>query len=153
MGESMNLINVLAISVESLLMLVILAFLVILMVFGYMKRRKYGTQLQQLRDEIKVGDKVMTDTGVVGEVVDIVTEEEHKYFTIKTGSGKNFGFLKIHSNAVYYVYDKLTPKYATTESNEDEHDEDVEVVESVEAEAKPSDSKTTKTRSRKKTTK
>ena len=108
-------------------MLVILLFLVVLMVFGYMKRRKYNTQLQQLRDEIKVGDKVMTDTGVVGEVVDITTEAEHKYFTIKTGSGKNFGFLKIHSNAVYYVYDKETPKYATTESKDDELDEVEEV--------------------------
>ena len=121
----MNVINVLAFGVESVLMLSILLFLVVLMVLGYMKRRKFNTQLQDLRENIKAGDKVMTDTGVVGEIVDVETEGEHKYFTIKTGSKKNFGYVKVHANAVYYVFDKETPKYATTESDEDE-DEDVE---------------------------
>ena len=121
----MNFINVLAFGVESILMLAILLFLVVLMVLGYMKRRKFNTQLQDLRENIKVGDKVMTDTGVVGEIVNVETEGEHKYFTIKTGSNKNFGYVKVHANAVYYVFDKETPKYATTESDKDE-DEDVE---------------------------
>ena len=119
----MNFINVLAFNVESLLMIAILGFLVVLMVLGYLKRRKFNTQLQTLRDEIKVGDKVMTDTGVVGEVVDITTEAEHKYFTIKTGSKSNFGYMQVHANSVYYVFgaDKA-PKYATTESEDDAED-------------------------------
>ena len=121
----MNFINVLAFGVESILMLAILLFLVVLMVLGYMKRRKFNTQLQDLRENIKVGDKVMTDTGVVGEIVDVATEGEHKYFTIKSGTDDKFGYVKVHANAVYYVFDKETPKYATTERDEDE-DEDVE---------------------------
>ena len=126
----MNFMNILAFDVQSILMLAILLFLVVLMVLGYMKRRKYNTQLQDLRDNIKVGDKVMTDTGVMGEIVDISTEGEHKYFTIKTGTADKFGYLKVHSNAVYYVFDKDTPKYATTESaDEDLEDEDAETVE------------------------
>lgn len=125
----MNFINVLAFNVESILMLAILLFLVVLMVLGYMKRRKFNTQVQELRNNIKVGDKVMTDTGVVGEIVDISTEGEYKYFTIKSGTDKNFGFIKVHANAVYYVFDKDTPKYATTEKDEDfESDEDVETT-------------------------
>lgn len=121
----MNFINVLAFNVESLLMIAILLFLVVLMVLGYMRRRKFNTQVQELRNNIKVGDKVMTDTGVVGEIIDISTEGEYKYFTIKSGTDKNFGFVKVHSNAVYYVFDKNTPKYATTEKDEDlEVDED-----------------------------
>ena len=121
----MNFMNVLAFNVESILMIAILLFLVVLMVLGYMKRRKFNTQVQQLRDNIKVGDKVMTDTGVVGEIVDIATEGEHKYFTIKSGTDDKFGFVKVHANAVYYVFDKETPKYATTESAE-EVEEDAE---------------------------
>ena len=120
----MNFINVLKFDVGSLLMLAILLFLVVLMVLGYMKRRKFNTQLQDLRDNIKVGDKVMTDTGVVGEVVDASTEGEYKYFTIKSGTDKQFGFIKVHANAVYYVFDKDTPKYATTETEEVEEDEE-----------------------------
>ncbi|MBQ7797783.1 MAG: preprotein translocase subunit YajC [Clostridia bacterium] len=126
----MNFINVLAFGVESVLMLAILVFLVVLMVLGYMKRRKFNTQLQDLRNNIKVGDKVMTDTGVVGEIVDISTEGEHKYFVIKSGTETNFGFVKVHANAVYYVFDNNTPKYATTEKVEDDDlditDEDVD---------------------------
>ena len=102
----MNVINVLAFGVESILMVAILLFLVVLMVLGYMKRRKFNTQLQNLRDGIKKGDKVMTDTGVVGEIVEISTEGEHKYFVIKSGTDKKFGYVKVHANAVYYVFDK-----------------------------------------------
>jgi len=119
----MNFINVLAFNVESVLMLAILLFLVVLMVLGYLKRRKFNTQLQDLRDNIKVGDKVMTDTGVMGEIVESSTEGEHKYFVIKSGNETNFGYIKVHANAVYYVFDKETPKYATNESEEDEDEE------------------------------
>ena len=129
----MNFINILAFGVESVLMLAILAFLVVLMVLGYMKRRKFNTQLQDLRDNIKKGDKVMTDTGVVGEIVEITTEGEHKYFVIKSGTDKNFGFVKVHANAIYYVFDKEDLKYASTETDEDE-DEDLEDVEDVNTE-------------------
>ena len=122
-GGNMNFINVLAFNVESILMLAILLFLVVLMVLGYLKRRKFNTQLQDLRDNIKVGDKVMTDTGVMGEIVESSTEGEHKYFVIKSGNETNFGYIKVHANAVYYVFDKETPKYATNESEEDEDEE------------------------------
>ena len=118
----MNFINVLAFGVESILMLAILLFLVVLMVLGYMKRRNFNTQLQDLRDNIKVGDKVMTDTGVVGEIIDVSTEGEHKYFVIKSGTAKKFGYVKVHANAVYYVFDKEEPKYATTETEDVEED-------------------------------
>lgn len=126
MGDGMNFSNILAFNVQSILMLAILVFLVVLMVLGYMKRRKYSNQLQDLRENIKVGDKVMTDTGVVGEIVDVSTEGEHKYFTIKSGTDAQFGFVKVHANAVYYVFDKDTPKYATTESDDADSDEDAE---------------------------
>ena len=121
--------SILALGVESILMLAILAFLVVLMVLGYTKRRRFNTQLQDLRDNIKVGDKVMTDTGVVGEIVEVSTEGEHKYFVIKSGTETNFGFVKVHANAVYYVFNNDEPKYATTETNEDEDLEDESVEE------------------------
>ena len=125
----MNFINVLAFNVESILMIAILVFLAVLMVLGYMKRRKFNTQLQDLRDNIKNGDKVMTDTGVVGEIEEISTEGEHKYFVIKTGTNDKFGYVKVHANAIYYVFDDKAPKYATTESDADDVEDDVEDAE------------------------
>ena len=118
--------SILAVGVESILMLAILAFLVVLMVLGYAKRRKFNTQLQDLRDNVKVGSKVMTDTGVVGEIAAITTEGEHKYFTIKTGTKDMVGYIKVHANAVYYVFDKETPVFASTEDVKEAVEENVD---------------------------
>ena len=130
-------ISILAFGVESILMLAILAFLVVLMVLGYTKRRKFNTQLQDLRDNVKVGNKVMTDTGVVGEIVDVATEGEHKYFTIKTGTKDKFGYIKVHANAVYYVFDKEEPVYASTEDVVEVEETEVAKVEEKPVEAEP----------------
>ena len=140
--------SILALGVESILMLAILAFLAVLMVLGYTKRRKFNTQLQDLRDNVKVGSKVMTDTGVVGEIAEITTEGEHKYFTIKSGTKDKFGYIKVHANAVYYVFDKETPVYASTEDVE----EVKEVAKVDEKPVKTAPKKSTK-QSTKKTTK
>ena len=142
-------ISILALGVESILMLAILAFLVVLMVLGYAKRRKFNTQLQDLRDNVKVGSKVMTDTGVVGEIAAITTEGEHKYFTIKTGTKDMVGYIKVHANAVYYVFDKENPVYASTEDVKDTE----ETVANVEEKPVKSEPKTSTKQPAKKSTK
>ena len=71
-----------------------------------MKKKKFNTELGQMRDDLKVGDKVMTDAGVVGEVVESFVEEEYKYFVLKTGKGNNVGYFTVHANAIYYVFGK-----------------------------------------------
>ena len=48
-----------------------------------MKKKKFNAELNQMRDELKNGDKVMTDAGVVGEVVDSYVEEEYKYLKLQ----------------------------------------------------------------------
>ena len=62
-----------------------------------------------MREELKAGDKVMTDTGVVGEVVDSYVEDEYKYFVLKSGKGDKVGYFTVHANAIYYVYGKEEP--------------------------------------------
>lgn len=99
--------------VSTIIMLVILLFLVVLMVLGYLKRKKFNDKLMQMRTELKVGDKVMTDTGVVGEVISKRVEGEFNFITIKTGSDDHVGYMEIHENAVYYVFNKDgEPEYA-----------------------------------------
>lgn len=93
---------------ELFLVLFLLVVLVALFVISYMRRKKYNTNLNQLREELKKGDKVMTDSGVVGEVVDMYTEEEYKYVVLKSGKGNNTGYFTVHANAIYYVYEKET---------------------------------------------
>lgn len=109
----MNFVNLLAgFGVSDGIMIAILVFLVLLMVLGTMKNRKFNSKLQTMRDEIKVGARVMTDTGIAGEVVDVTTEDEQKYLTLKSGTGKNVGFIKVHINSIYYVFEDDKLSYA-----------------------------------------
>ena len=91
---------------EIILCVVLVVLVVALFVISTMKKKKFNAELNQLREELKKGDKVMTDSGVVGEVVDSYTEEEYKYFVLKSGKGNNVGYFSVHANAIYYVFGK-----------------------------------------------
>ncbi len=91
---------------EIIIVVILLVLVIALFVVSYMKKKKFNTELGQMRNDLKIGDKVMTDTGVVGEVVDSYVEEEYKYFVLKTGRGQNVGYFTVHANAIYYVYNK-----------------------------------------------
>lgn len=126
--------------VSSIILLVVLLFLVVLMVLGYMRRKKFNEQLMQMRTELKVGDKVMTDTGVVGEIVDKRTEGEFNFVTIKTGTKDHCGFMEVHENSIYYTFKDGEPQYAGQKAEEDFADQDekpeVKKAETVEVENK-----------------
>ena len=91
---------------EIILLVVLLVLVVALFVLSYFKKKKFNTELGSMREELKPGDKVMTDTGVVGEVVESYTEDEYKYFVLKTGHGEHTGYFTVHANAIYYVFGK-----------------------------------------------
>ena len=92
------------------LLIVLIVLVVALFITSYVRRKKYNSELGQMREELKIGDKVMTDTGVVGEVVDSYIEDEYKYFVLKSGRGNNVGYFAVHANAIYYVFGKEEPK-------------------------------------------
>lgn len=132
--------------VSDFIMIAILVFLVVLMVLGMMRNRKYQTKLQGMRDDIKVGSQIMTDTGIVGEVVDVTTDGDQKYLTLKSGTGKNVGFLKVHINSVYYVFEEGKLNYAGGKEEEEFEflaDDSTEKTEEVKQEEEKS-KKTTK---------
>ena len=89
-----------------ILMVVVVVLLAVMFVISYVRRKKYNSELNTMREELKIGDKVMTDTGVVGELVDSYEEEGYKYFVLKSGRGNNVGCFAVHANAIYYVFGK-----------------------------------------------
>lgn len=95
---------------EIILLVVLLVLVVALFAISYMKKKKFNADMGQMREDLKVGDKVMTDTGVVGEVVESFMEEEYKYFVLKTGRGNNVGYFTVHANAIFYVFGKEDAK-------------------------------------------
>lgn len=91
---------------EGILVVVLIVLLVALFVISTMKKKKFNAELGQMRDDLKPGDKVMTDSGIVGEVVSSYMEEEYKYFVLKSGKDENTGYFTVHANAIYYVFGK-----------------------------------------------
>lgn len=91
---------------EIIILVVLLVLVVALFLLSYFKKKKFNTELGTMRQDLKPGDKVMTDTGVVGEVVEGYIEDEYKYFVLKTGRGEHTGYFTVHANAIYYVFDK-----------------------------------------------
>jgi len=92
--------------IEIILLAVLIALVVALFIMSFLKKKKYNEELGQMRSELKKGDKVMTDAGVVGEVVESFVEDEYTYFVLKTGKGNNVGYFTVHANAIYYVFGK-----------------------------------------------
>ena len=91
---------------EIILLVVLVVMLIAMFVLSYMRKKKYNQGLNTMREELKIGDKVMTDSGIVGEIVDSYTEEEYKYYVLKSGFKDKFGYYSVHANAVYYVFGK-----------------------------------------------
>jgi len=91
---------------EIILVVVLIVLLVALFVISGMKKKKFNAEMGQMREELKKGDKVMTDSGIVGEVVESFVEEDYKYFVLKSGKGDNTGYFTVHANAIYYVFGK-----------------------------------------------
>jgi len=82
-----------------ILMIVVIVLIVAMFTISFIRKTA-------MRSDLKIGDKVMTDTGVVGELVDTYEEEGYKYFVLKSGKGNNVGYFTVHANAIYYVFGK-----------------------------------------------
>ena len=139
---------------EIILLIVLVVLLVAMFVVSYMRRKKYNQNLSSMREDLKIGDKVMTDSGIVGEVVDSYTEEEYKYFVLKSGKGNNVGCFAVHANAIYYVFgkdeqnaqSKKVDKLETAEKKLENIEAEPELTEAE----KPTDAKPTKTKKKSK---
>lgn len=73
---------------------------VLLIVFFVMSNRSSKKRAKQLSDNLKVGAKVMSTGGVVGEVIEMTDTE----IILKTGDGENFCYMRFVRQAIGYVY-------------------------------------------------
>lgn len=122
---------------------VLLAIIVILIIlypiFVYIRNKKDREKFQQLNDNLKVGDKVITGSGVYGTIVSLEKRNEGKIVTIETGDENHKGYLSIDVLAIYNV---VTDEPIVEENNEivteeDKHEETVENVEAKEEITEP----------------
>jgi len=119
---------------EWILLIVLVVMLVAMYAFSFTRKKKYNDSLTSMRDELKKGDKVLTDSGVVGSVVESYEEDGYKYFVLKTGKGENSSFITVHGNAIYHVFDKPSKevKLTNTKVVKEEKTETAKVEENTE---------------------
>lgn len=115
--------------------LAIIGVLILFMIFGSIRRKKYDTQVQDLLSNIKIGDKVKTYSGFYGTVVSIRETTDGKVVLIEMGEGNKKGYVEMDINAIMcldkkedVVYDSngnvVMPESQQTEAKAEEKAEE-----------------------------
>ena len=92
-----------ATNVGSIVALVALIVIAILYLgFGASNRRKQQEQAIKMLNELKKGDKVVTNAGIYGEIVSIKETNMGKVVTLKTGDeeSKKFGYISVNAQVI-----------------------------------------------------
>ena len=114
------------------------------------KNKKETQKIQEQTNSLKVGDKVLTTSGVYGTITELKFDETQKLVVIETG-GKEKSYLTVDAYAIYTVFKseeelkaealkkeeeekaRLEKKEAKTESKEEKKKEVTEDKEKTEA--------------------
>lgn len=92
---------------------VLLAVIILLYVFSFVRRKKVTEQTKQMMDTLKPGVKVKTYSGFYGTIISIKETTDGKIVLLETGEGGKVSYTTIDANAIYgvdlkedVVYDK-----------------------------------------------
>lgn len=118
------------------LIVVIAALLVLYPIFLYIRNKKEKEKRDQLYSAIKKGDYVITYSGIMGQVVEILEKQNGKFITIETGEKPKNSYICVTIDAVYSFTDNKDKIFGV---DGEEIKEEPSVVEEVKAEEKPAE--------------
>ena len=149
-------------------LVVLLVLLVLYVAFGVVNRKKSQEQTMKMLNELKAGDKIVTYSGIYGEIVSMRETNMGRVLTIVTGdkaTGK-VSYMEINSSVIMGVdtkEDLILDENGNVIEPEDKEKLKEEVLketaaeenkedkkEAVKEEAKPEKKKTTRTKKSKK---
>lgn len=100
----MNITNLLVNVQDFILPGILLVLLVVSAVMAFMRRSKYAQSAMEMKNNLKVGDKVKTYAGMYGEIVEIKDANDgSKYVILKSGEGEYVSYYSIDIEAVYGI--------------------------------------------------
>ncbi len=150
---------------------VLIALMVVYLIWGTITRKKNQEQAMKMLSDLKVGDKIVTNAGIYGEIVSQKETNMGRVVTIKTGEeGGKASYITINSTVILGVDEKqdlltdaqgnvIEPEEAKKEvlkgTEEESKEEPKKAEEKTEekVENKPEETKTTKKTTTKKTSK
>lgn len=84
-------------------LIALLALMVVYLVFGTINRKKSQEQVVKMINELKKGDKIVTNAGVYGEIASIRETNMGKVVVIKTGheeDSKNASYITVNASVI-----------------------------------------------------
>lgn len=105
----LNLLGVESNQIGGIILMVVLVVLLIgYIFFGMRSRKKNQEKAMQMLNELKAGDKIVTNAGVYGEIVSIKETNMGKVVTIKTGDEetKKTSYLTINASVILGIDEK-----------------------------------------------
>lgn len=82
---------------------VLLAVVILLYVFSFIRRKKVTEQTKQMMDTLKPGIKVKTYSGFYGTIISIKETTDGKIVLLETGEGSKVSYTTVDANAIYGV--------------------------------------------------
>lgn len=117
----------------------VVALLLIAMPIMMNARNKRETQkVQEQTNSLKIGDKILTTSGVYGTIVELKFDDTQKVVVIETGSKEHKSYMSIDAYAVYTVFksDAELKKEAEAKAEAEKKALEEEIAEKVAEEAK-----------------
>lgn len=88
--------------------IIIAVLLLMFVVLSFVRRKRETQQRNDMVNEFKTGTKIVTTSGIYGEIKSITETTDGKVVVIETGEGNNKTTMTIHINAIMTV-DKKKP--------------------------------------------
>ncbi len=130
--------------------ILLLGLLAILLVVNMFSRKKQGDKQAEMLNSLKIGDKVVTNAGIYGEIVEITATNFGKILLLKSGEGKNVSYISVNMSVVIGI-DTKEPVVLDADGNIVEPEEKKEEVK-VEKEEQKKEEKTETPKTAKKAT-
>ena len=92
------------------LLLILVAFLVFMLVFSSTRRKKEAKMAEDFANNLKVGDKIKTYSGIYGKIISIKDTPSGKVATIETGEGKNVSYMTVDVFSIYNIEQPVQEK-------------------------------------------
>lgn len=85
------------------LIAVVVLLLIALPIMMNHKNKRETQKVQEQTNSLKVGDKVLTTSGVYGTIVELKFDDSQKIVVLETG-GKNKSYMSVDAYAIYTVF-------------------------------------------------
>ena len=101
------------------ILIILVVFLIFMLVFSASKRKKDAQMAEDFANNLKVGDKIKTYSGIYGKIVSIKDTPSGKVATIETGEGKNVSYMSVDVFAIYNIETPVNEKKDSSSKNTD----------------------------------